>query len=238
MNVLRGDEKKWLTNPHAATPFSVVDDTPETLGLLTDTLDHAGFTAVLIAMDGHSALELLDQITPDLVLMDAVMPGMSGFRKPPAHQQEKIEENPARDFSHGAERVGTGCRGPLGSRRRLGEASHRGRRAARPNPRAPGQCACCAGAGEALDASGRFLFATDRTGKLLWCTPKAKEILADTGLLGMLTEQVMRLRAQSSTSPHAKVALEVGSRRLEIAVVSSRGAERVAVPPDRDRRRR
>ena len=39
----------------------VVDDTPETLGLLTDTLDHAGFT-VLIAMDGHSALELLDQV--------------------------------------------------------------------------------------------------------------------------------------------------------------------------------
>ena len=42
----------------------VVDDTPETLGLLTDTLDHAGFT-VLIATDGHSALELLDQITPE-----------------------------------------------------------------------------------------------------------------------------------------------------------------------------
>jgi DNA-binding NarL/FixJ family response regulator len=79
------------------------------------------------------------------------------------------------------------------------------------------------GAGEALDASGRFLFATDRTGKLLWCTPKAKEILADTGLQGMLAEQVMRLRGQSSMSPHAKVALEVGSRRLEIAAVSSVG---------------
>ncbi len=77
------------------------------------------------------------------------------------------------------------------------------------------------GAGEALDASGRFLFATDRTGKLLWCTPKAKEILADTGLQGMLTEHVMRLRAQAPSN--ARVALEVGSRRLEIAVVSSVG---------------
>ena len=56
----------------------VVDDTPETLGFLTDTLDHAGFT-VLIATDGASALDLVDQITPDLVLMDAVMPGMDGF---------------------------------------------------------------------------------------------------------------------------------------------------------------
>ena len=35
----------------------VVDDTPETLGFLTDTLDHAGFTA-LIATDGESALRL------------------------------------------------------------------------------------------------------------------------------------------------------------------------------------
>jgi len=41
----------------------VVDDTPETLSLLTDTLDHAGFT-VLIATDGHAALELIEQVTP------------------------------------------------------------------------------------------------------------------------------------------------------------------------------
>ena len=56
----------------------VVDDTPETLGFLTDTLDLADFT-VLIATDGESALRLIEQITPDLVLMDAVMPGLNGF---------------------------------------------------------------------------------------------------------------------------------------------------------------
>src|ERR1700674_4558819 len=56
----------------------VVDDTPDTLSLLTNTLDRAGFT-VLIATDGEAALNLLEQITPDLVLMDAVMPGLDGF---------------------------------------------------------------------------------------------------------------------------------------------------------------
>src|SRR5688572_19408741 len=56
----------------------VVDDTPESLGFLTDTLDGAGYT-VLIATDGESALRLVDQITPDLVLLDAVMPGLDGF---------------------------------------------------------------------------------------------------------------------------------------------------------------
>jgi DNA-binding response OmpR family regulator len=35
------------------------------------------------------------------------------------------------------------------------------------------------GAGVALDASGRFLLATDRNGRLLWCTPKAKQWLAE-----------------------------------------------------------
>ena len=41
----------------------VVDDTPETLSLLTDTLDQAGFT-VLIATDGESALHLVDRSPP------------------------------------------------------------------------------------------------------------------------------------------------------------------------------
>jgi DNA-binding NarL/FixJ family response regulator len=50
-----------------------VDDTPETLGLLTEALEKAGLT-VLVARDGESALGLLEEITPDLVLMDAVTP--------------------------------------------------------------------------------------------------------------------------------------------------------------------
>jgi DNA-binding NarL/FixJ family response regulator len=56
----------------------VVDDTPESLRFLTATLEHAGMT-VLIALDGLAALELLEHVTPDLVLMDAVMPGLDGF---------------------------------------------------------------------------------------------------------------------------------------------------------------
>src|SRR3954470_6908829 len=67
----------------------VVDDTPETLGFLTDTLDHAGFT-VLIATDGESALRLIEQITPDLVLMDALMPGLNGFETCRRMKRDKI----------------------------------------------------------------------------------------------------------------------------------------------------
>ena len=200
----------------------VVDDTPETLGLLTDTLDHAGFT-VLIAMDGNSALELLDQITPDLVLMDAVMPGLSGFESCRRIKQEKMLANLPVIFltglsesAHVVEGLAAGGVDYVTKPIVVDELLAR-IRVHLANARA------AQGAGEALDASGRFLFATDRSGKLLWCTPKAKGILADTGLQGMLTEHVMRLRQQSAMSPNAKVALEVGSRRLEITVVSSVG---------------
>ena len=200
----------------------VVDDTPETLGLLTDTLDHAGFT-VLIAMDGNSALELLDQITPDLVLMDAVMPGISGFESCRRIKQEKMLANLPVIFltglsesAHVVEGLAAGGVDYVTKPIVVDELLAR-IRVHLANARA------AQGAGEALDASGRFLFATDRSGRLLWCTPKAKEILADCDLQGVLTEQLMRLRHHSSSSPHAKVILQIEARRLEIAVVSSVG---------------
>lgn len=56
----------------------VVDDTPETLRFLTTTLALARMT-VLIATDGLAAIDLLKRVTPDLVLMDAVMPKLDGF---------------------------------------------------------------------------------------------------------------------------------------------------------------
>ena len=39
----------------------VVDDSPETLRLLTDALDSAGMT-VMVALDGASAMRIVDQI--------------------------------------------------------------------------------------------------------------------------------------------------------------------------------
>jgi DNA-binding NarL/FixJ family response regulator len=56
----------------------VVDDSPETVRLLTDVLDAANFT-VTVALDGTSALKVASRLKPDIVLMDAVMPGMDGF---------------------------------------------------------------------------------------------------------------------------------------------------------------
>ena len=56
----------------------IVDDVPDNLAVLHDALDDAGYT-VLVATDGASALQRAAQAEPDIVLLDAVMPGMDGF---------------------------------------------------------------------------------------------------------------------------------------------------------------
>lgn len=56
----------------------LVDDTPDNLKMLWTALDQAGYD-VLIATDGHTALERLDYVMPDIVLLDAMMPGIDGF---------------------------------------------------------------------------------------------------------------------------------------------------------------
>lgn len=56
----------------------VVDDAPDTLRMLCDALAREGYT-VLVARDGTQALDRLAYVVPDAVLLDAVMPGLSGF---------------------------------------------------------------------------------------------------------------------------------------------------------------
>ena len=56
----------------------IVDDIPENLSLLHDALDESGYT-VLVATNGESALQRARQSLPDVILLDAVMPGMDGF---------------------------------------------------------------------------------------------------------------------------------------------------------------
>ena len=56
----------------------VVDDSPESLSMINMALDEVGI-AVLIALNGQQAMNVLDHVTPDIVLLDAIMPVMDGF---------------------------------------------------------------------------------------------------------------------------------------------------------------
>ena len=72
-----------------ATIVLVVDDMPQSLGPVCSTLEAEGYT-VLIARDGESALARLGLVTPDAILLDAVMPGLSGFET-----CRRIKQDPA-----------------------------------------------------------------------------------------------------------------------------------------------
>jgi len=210
----------------------VVDDTPETLGFLTDTLDHAGFT-VLIATDGESALALVEQITPDLVLMDAVMPGMDGFETCRRLKGEKLLSHLPVIFMTGlseTEHVVQGLAAggvdyvtkpividELLARIRVHLANAR----------------IAHGSRAALDAAGRFLVATDGNGQLLWCTPKAKQLLSElfpanadegAGLPPNVVRQLTGLRHQGGLAG-ARSIIEVGGRKMELAFLSSTGPD-------------
>ena len=67
----------------------VVDDIPKNVKLLADILAVKGY-AVATAASGSEALEKVEAERPDLVLLDIVMPGMSGYEV-----CRKIRENPA-----------------------------------------------------------------------------------------------------------------------------------------------
>jgi class 3 adenylate cyclase len=56
----------------------VVDDTPHNVKLLADLLAAKGY-AVITAASGAEALEHVVNAQPDLVLLDVVMPGMTGY---------------------------------------------------------------------------------------------------------------------------------------------------------------
>ena len=56
----------------------IVDDAPENLAMLHEALDAVGYR-VLVATDGYTALARVAQLLPDVILLDAIMPGLDGF---------------------------------------------------------------------------------------------------------------------------------------------------------------
>ena len=158
----------------------VVDDSPDTLRMLTDAIEITGAT-VLVALGGQQALDIAARVTPDIVLMDAVMPGMGGFEA-----TRRIKADPAlrhvpvifmtglTDTGHVVEGLEAGAvdyvmkpivPDELIARIRVHLANAREAQSAR----------------QALDTAGRFLLAADAAGRILWSTPQARRLMAALG---------------------------------------------------------
>ena len=154
----------------------VVDDSPETLSLLTDALEDAGVT-VLVATEGANALTLVQQITPDVILMDAVMPGLDGFETCRRLKADKALAHVPVIFMTGLSETEHIVRGldaggvdyvakpvvpdEIIARMRVHLANARQTQSAQ----------------VALDAAGRFLMSASLDGRVLWSTPQANRLI-------------------------------------------------------------
>jgi CheY-like chemotaxis protein len=65
----------------------VVDDDPEIVTMLSTRLAKRGYI-VSTASDGHRAIELTKKELPDVVLLDVMMPGKSGWEVARAIKQD------------------------------------------------------------------------------------------------------------------------------------------------------
>src|SRR5438270_6397023 len=178
------------TEPKKRDVALVVDDSPETLRLLTDALDGAGMT-VMAAMDGAAAMRIVDQITPDIILLDAVMPGMDGFETCRRLKREAGLSNVPVIFMTGlaeTEHIVAGLEAggvdyvtkpivieEMLARIRVHLANARLTQSAR----------------AALDVSGRYLLAVSRQGKIMWATPQAQKLLSDNLAAGTEDELML-----------------------------------------------
>lgn len=154
----------------------VVDDSPETLGFLTAALERAGVT-VLVATSGEAALTVAARVTPDMVLMDAVMPGMDGFETCRRIKADSALAHVPVIFMtgltetehvvHALESGGVDFLtkpidiDELQARIRVHLANARSVQNAR----------------IALDAAGRHLLAVSPSGRVQWSTPQAQKML-------------------------------------------------------------
>ena len=153
----------------------VVDDTPDTLGFLTEALEQSGYTT-LVATGGLQALALVERITPDLVLLDAMMPGLDGFETCRRLKKSAIGYVPVifmtalSETEHIVAGLAAGGVDYVAKPIILDELFAR-IRVHLSNARA------AQSAQTALDRSGSFLLAVDETGLILWSTPQALSLI-------------------------------------------------------------
>jgi CheY-like chemotaxis protein len=56
----------------------IVDDEPAIRFLITATLEDEGYE-LFEAADGHEAAKMVGQVQPDLIILDVMMPGITGY---------------------------------------------------------------------------------------------------------------------------------------------------------------
>ena len=167
-----------IENSYPNGTVMIVDDTPANLALLSDTLSEAGYR-VLVATDGLAAIEQIEYLQPDIILMDVVMPGIDGFETCRRLKADPFTSNIPLLFMTGLSELDNLLRGfgeggldyiikPIRPPEVLARIEvHLAK--AREIQRAE----------KALSLSPFSALAVDASGTIAWLTPAAKELLDD-----------------------------------------------------------
>ena len=159
----------------------VVDDSADALCMLSDALTLEGMD-VMTCSSGRQAISLANSTAPDIVLMDAIMPGLDGFETCQILKAEQgFEDTPVifmtgfNESEHVVRALTAGgvdfiskpiMLDQLFARMRVHLGNARRARSAR----------------KALDSTGRWIVACDRNGKIFWSTPQAAELMQRAGI--------------------------------------------------------
>lgn len=215
----------------------VVDDSPEALSFLTDALEEAGVT-VLVALDGRKALALLEQVTPDVILMDAIMPGLDGFETCRQLKRSSQVAHVPVIFMTGLTETEHILKGfaaggvdyvtkPIVAETLIARMyAHLANARVAQSTRA------------ALDVTGRTLLAANHKGEVLWCTPQTTRMLeaafgVDAGSGVSLPEEARRWLAERQAGGATRKADSVvianlaDGRRLRLSPVGQTGPDEI-----------
>lgn len=155
----------------------VVDDAPDSLSLINDTLEQAGIST-LVAMDGNQALAIARQLRPEMILLDALMPHMDGFE---TCRQLKADARLASIpviFMTGLSDTESVLKGlELGGVDYLTKPVNPSELLARMKVHLK-NARLTNSAQQALDSTGQNIFTVDASGQIIWGTPQTHALFA------------------------------------------------------------
>ena len=168
-----------MANQTDAGCVLIVDDSQDALQFLTDVIEGTGAKA-LIALEGQKALDITKMVVPDVILMDAVMPGMDGFETCRRMKQNKLVAHVPVIFMTG-----------LSDTKHIIEGFQAGGVDYLIKPINPDELVVrmqvhlanaklAQSAYVAMDEAHRYLLAINSEGLILWSTPQAAKLLERT----------------------------------------------------------
>ncbi len=198
----------------------IVDDSPENLGMLNDALEREGMET-LVALDGMQALSIARKMSPDIILLDAMMPKMDGFQVCHSLKQDPDLKSIPVIFMTGLTDSDSVIKGftsggidyvtkpinnlELIARIRVHLSNNRLTRSAQ----------------SALDIAGQYVFAVDGSGKLVWSTSQVSKLFeaSEKNSLWLNTQLHLELKFWLASSPSNGMSLRLNAPQQVLKVV-------------------